>query len=48
MPEVTAVISQMATGTISFIGSVVSNLWVYFLSLAVLAFAIYYIRSKAT
>jgi len=44
--DVLAVITNMGTTTISFVGDVVTNLWPLFLSLAVLAFAGGYILRK--
>lgn len=36
---VSNVVEAMATGTVTFVGEVVQNLWPWFLSLALLAFA---------
>jgi len=44
---VISVIEQMATTTISFVGSVVSNLWALLLSLAVLGGVVGFILRKA-
>lgn len=37
--EVLSVVTDMATTTVGFVGDVVLNLWPWFLSLALLAFA---------